>query len=224
MKIKTLIIVFFLLVFPIILQGKEVNKAFGLLNKSNHAYEKINCYQTVFIKRERIDNEIILEELLLKFKKPFSVYVKWIGNNHHSREVIFIQCENNNNLLVKEGGLLNFLTLTIYPKSEMAMAGQRHAIDEIGIGHLISRSIEEIAEAQAKGDIKLEVIENPNEYIIKSNFLNTNYYAKSAKLYINKKNYLITKAIFEDENGIFEDYEFTKLEINPNFTDKDFRF
>ncbi|KAF0134548.1 MAG: hypothetical protein FD145_566 [Candidatus Saganbacteria bacterium] len=203
--------------------GSE-DKIIDILRKAEKAYSQIGNYCAVLVKKERINDKYILEEILLKFKKPFKVYLKWIGKNHKGREIIFDKDKNNGNMLVREGSFLHFLTHSLNPKSDMAMDGQRHSIDEIGIGNLITKISMEVNKAAQNNDIELSFSEDNNHYALYGHFLNDEYYSKKFHLFVNKDNYMIKRAVFYDSKGIFEDYTFDQLELNQNFSEKDFRF
>lgn len=54
------------------------------------------------------------------------------------------------------------------------------------------------------------------------NILIPNFYAKRLELYIDKNNYMPVIQNIYDEKGLFEKYEYQKLEVNPVFYEKDF--
>ncbi|OFX58643.1 MAG: hypothetical protein A2046_06910 [Bacteroidetes bacterium GWA2_30_7] len=54
------------------------------------------------------------------------------------------------------------------------------------------------------------------------NILIPNFYAKKLELYIDKNNFMPIIQNIYDEKGLFEKYEYQKLEVNPIFFEKDF--
>ena len=54
------------------------------------------------------------------------------------------------------------------------------------------------------------------------NIIIPNYYAKKLELYIDKNNYMPVIQNIYDEKGLFEQYNYQKLEINPVFPDIEF--
>jgi len=197
-------------------------------------YKKINDYQTLSIKQEKINKKVNPEEkIIIKFKKPYSIYLKWISKAHKGRESIYVEKKNNNKIIAHEGGLLRFITLTVDPFGPIAMKGNRHPITELGFEPIIKNT---------EKDIKRAIKEGKKDYIIydrgRQNVYgrdvqiieriiyedkNKSYYSWKFHAYIDVEHYLPIAIINWDFNKeLMEKYVFKDLRINTGLTDKDF--
>ncbi len=56
------------------------------LKEAEAAYHSVTNYTAVFYKRQRVDNKLLREEtILIKFRKPFSLYMVWTASPHKGR-------------------------------------------------------------------------------------------------------------------------------------------
>lgn len=121
-----------------------------------HCRKNIRDYTCKVVKRERINGKVgnveVMEAKIRNRKvangmvvTPFSVYLKFRQPSAvKNREVLFIEGENNNKLLAKEGGRFNNLLPSVWlkPDGAMAMRGQKYPLTDIGIENLIAKLIE----------------------------------------------------------------------------------
>lgn len=115
----------------------------------------IKDYSAVLVKQTRIDGKLNeMEFLHAKIRhEPFSVYLRFLApQERRDREVIFIEGQNDGNLLAHESphrkGVIGFLsqtplvgTTSLAPKSPLAMIGNRYPITEIGILNLTEKLV-----------------------------------------------------------------------------------
>lgn len=75
---------------------------------------------------------------------PMKVYLRFDSPDAvKGREVIWIENENDGNLLVREAGMIgSMMTVPVAPDSFLAMRGQRYPITEIGLTRLLEKLIE----------------------------------------------------------------------------------
>lgn len=116
----------------------------NLVQQAQGRLDTIDNYVIRFRRREVIQGRAMPEDLLLcKFRqRPFSVYMKSIGNNaHEGREIIYVAGRNNNLMHVRtgKGDVIAGICLEMEPNSPRATANSRHTIDEAGMENLIRR-------------------------------------------------------------------------------------
>ncbi|MBD3274787.1 MAG: DUF1571 domain-containing protein, partial [Candidatus Marinimicrobia bacterium] len=76
----------------------------NIIGKMQIAYEDVQDYVCIFNKQERIDGELLpMETVRLKFKKPFSVYMRWIEDPRKGMEVMYVRGENNGKIIAHPG-------------------------------------------------------------------------------------------------------------------------
>jgi hypothetical protein len=115
----------------------------------------IKDYSATMIKQERINGKLNDPEFMfIKVRhEPFSVYLYFLGPERiRGQEALYVEGQNNGNLLGHGVGIKKIIgTVPLQPNGDMAMAGQRYPITEIGILNLTKRLIE-VGEADKKFD------------------------------------------------------------------------
>ena len=115
----------------------------SLLQKAKAHLSSLPGYTGMLQKQERVDGELReVAEIEVKIRhEPFSVYLKWQGDD--DQEVLYSAGQNNNKLLARLGGGKKFLpVLKLDPESSMAMLNERYPITQIGLLNLTSSLLE----------------------------------------------------------------------------------
>ncbi len=120
-------------------------------NSLRHVQENVDDYTALFVKRCRVDGDLPpLQYCKLKFRNrkivddqiasPMSVYLDFLKpSSVKGREVIWVENENEGNLVVHQGGFAGLITLELDPEGSLAMRGQRYPIKELGIENLLHK-------------------------------------------------------------------------------------
>jgi len=137
------------------LRSHPLDPALELAQSSlEHLQSNVHDYTALFVKRCRVDGTLPpLQFARLKMRNrkiergqiitPMSVYLDFLKpQSVKGREVIWVEGENNGDLIVHQGGLASFITVQIDPDGALAMRGQRYSIREIGIENLLHQFIE----------------------------------------------------------------------------------
>lgn len=117
--------------------------ALKLASESLKSLDQLTDYRSLFTKSERIGKNLIHSRMELKLREtPFSVYVKFLQPNA-GREVLFVQGRNNDYLQVRDVGFASLVgTLSLDPKGNTAMEGNRYPINSIGMRTLLVKLVE----------------------------------------------------------------------------------
>lgn len=116
---------------------------------------EVNDYTAILAKRENI-NGVIGPNCYMNIKvrcprtlengetTPFSIYMKFLRpKDCAGREVIWVEGENQNNLIAHEGsGILRLKTFELSPTGMLAMKGQKYPIFDCGLENLMIKLIE----------------------------------------------------------------------------------
>jgi hypothetical protein len=107
---------------------------------------KVWDYSAVIVKKERIGKDPKETVMFAKIReKPFSVYLYFLdrsdNKNIKGREVIFVQCQNDDNLLVHTPLSILSRTLSLDPKRWPATMDEHYPITEIGLANLCRQLI-----------------------------------------------------------------------------------
>jgi len=197
------------------------------------AYEKVQDYTTTFHKQERVDGKLLpREEILLKFRKPFSVYMRWIGEVNQTREVIFEKGWNSDKIRAHKGSFPD-ITVNLRPDSSMAMQGNRHSIYEAPFGHSIGMLARDarLSAARPQDDVRYVDLGERVVYGARSRCIeayapsgpDSPYYAARAKVCFHLATKMPTRITVWDEAGdLLEDYGYEDTQLNVGLTDTDF--
>ena len=200
----------------------------------------IKDYSATMIKQERINGKLNDPEFMyLKVRhEPFSVYMYFLGPpSLRGQEAIYVEGKNNGNLLGHGVGIKKIAgTVPLQPNGNMAMAGQRYPITEIGILNLTKRLIE-VGEADMKFgecEVKFYTGAKINDRLctcvqVVHPFPRKNFKFNVARIYLDDKlNVPVRYESYdwpEKPGGkpqLLESYTYTDIKINNGFTDIDF--
>ncbi len=132
--------------------------------------QNIADYSAILIKRELIDGTLTDYEYMgIKIRNrkhvngvmttPFSVYMAFLKPaSVKGREVIYVENQNNGNVVAHEGGMKGrFLpTVNLDPNGMMAMRGQRYPITELGLENLVVKLIEKGDRDRQRGECDVQ--------------------------------------------------------------------
>jgi outer membrane lipoprotein-sorting protein len=132
-----------------------------LLKEALSNYAGVTDYTTVFHKQQRVDGRLFDEEVInVKFKKPFKVYMKWVGSVEKGREVLFVKGENGDKMIVRPAGMLGYFapTVSVHPKSARAMKGNLRPITESGMGNTVKLLLDVCEKARKKNELTVNYL------------------------------------------------------------------
>lgn len=129
-------------------------------------------FTATIVKRERVKGTLgQFEYMAAKIRnhkeqdgvltQPLSVYLNFLKpDNIKGREVIWVEGQNNGKMRAHEGGLLGRTLPSVWldPHGALAMRGQLHPIDEIGIENLVVKLIEKGERDRQYGECQVEFI------------------------------------------------------------------
>jgi len=199
---------------------------------AQRAYAQVEDYVAILHRQERIKGHLLEKEtILLKFKKPFKVYLRWVEPPHQGREVLYADGWNEDRIMAHEGGILGFITMNLDPTGFLAMRQSRYPVTDTGIGRLLEVVAENLIRATAADG--LEIIGYAEEAV----------YGRKAQrieavlaldphqgdagcrviVHFDIENKLPIKIEIYDRGGrLLEAYGYEGLRLNPGLTDSDF--
>lgn len=203
-----------------------------LLDKMDSSYSRVSDYTGVFHKQERIGGKLRDEETaLFKFQKPFKVYLRFIDCLPKVTETLYVEGSCENKLLIRQGGSMASMTLSLDPNGSLVMSRNRHPITEFGFGFLLGEFRRNIEPAIRAGD--LEIVRQADENfngrpatVVEGRFLSHDgrkYYCARFIVHIDKGLLLPVGNVFYDEREeMLEKYDFTDVKLNVGLTAMDF--
>lgn len=215
----------------------------GLQNMQNN----IADYTAILVRRERV-GDVLGEPNYIKIKirnarvideqnVPFSIYMKFLKpRGCAGREVIWVQGQNNGNLIAHETApLLKFKNFHLDPDGFLAMKGNKYPIYDAGLENLVIKLIDKAERDRAAGDCKVRYLEGAkinkrpcNVIEVKHEKRKAPYEFHIAKVYIDDELNIPIRYISYDwptpgsKPRIIEEYTYVNVKLNVGLSENDF--
>lgn len=205
----------------------------AVVQSMQKAYEPVEDYVTVLHAQQRFDEELApMEKMLLKFKKPFSVYMRWLDGDSKGREVIYIRGANDGNMWIHNGSFPD-ITLCLSPEACKDLSDGRHTVAEAGVAFVVDSMARDIALAKSRPLDKVsiwdygerEVLGEPSRCYEMSTppRKDSGYYGHRAYFCQSLRTGLLNKiSVWDFRKLLVEDFTFADLKKNVGLTAKDF--
>ncbi len=203
-----------------------------LLDQMVLRVEHVKDYTAEFQKQELVKGKLLPQEnIFLKFRNPFSVYMKWLEGPHEGREVLYVRDKYKGKLIGHEGGFFGFVTLSLDPKGKRAMKGNRHPITEAGLSKLIARVLRDVKKADMEGVLRISPLKASEVFgrkshrvtILLPNDPRRGFSASQINLWVDEEHGLPIKSEFFDWNrNKVESYGYKNLMLNVGLSEEDF--
>lgn len=216
------------------LQANAKDQAYSVkwLEDAEAAYDKVSSYTAVFHKQQRVAGKLLPEEtILLKFRKPFSLYMNWNVAPYKGCEVLYVEGWNDNRARVHRGGLLRYITRNLAPDHAKLMSGNLRPLTDTGIGFLQQTVAWNIRKAITAGEVDL--IEHGEETVYGRaaqirEFVFPQDRAKGYGAYRMiicqdlQSRILIRLRAYDWNNQLFENYGYDQIDLHAGLTGADF--
>jgi hypothetical protein len=209
-----------------------LGEAVARLREAEHAYGEVRDYVAVLHRQERVRGELQAPEVIrLKFRKPFQLYMKWVGEAHAGRELLYAEGWNGNRLMAHEGGVLGFITLSLDPNGALALRHSRHPVTDTGIGRMLEAVSESLQRAVAAGELSVGGLSTHTVYGRRCRRLEgrlpadpaKGYYAPRVVMDFDLESKLPLRIeIYDAGDRLMEQYGYEDLQVNVGLIDLDF--
>ena len=232
-------------------EGHPLDRALDIARQGlKDCQTKVDDYTAILVKRERIGDTLNPHEFMYakvrnrkvingKVVQPLSVYLHFLKpSSVKGREVIYVEGQNDGNLIAHEGGVRGkFLpTVNIPPDGVLAMRGQRYPMTEIGVENLIIKLIERGQRARKSPNVQCEFRKNAKVkdrictvmQVTQPTFLETAEFHQAQIFIDDELNVPIRYVSYDFPQGeagelpLIEEYNYLNLKINVGLTDEDF--
>src|SRR5574341_198841 len=204
-----------------------------LLELAERRYAEVNDYTSIMLGRERIGGVLQVQETtLLKFQRPFKVYMKWLDGPSKGREGLYVSGAHNGKFLLYEPrGFRRLFTAALDPSDQRVMEQSRHPVTDVGIGRLLE-IVGENARRGSKNGV-LQVIDRGIGDLAGRRVRSLEamlprdpklaYYCYRVLLAFDEEHHLpIRVVVYDWDDQIVEEYIHTELRLNPGLTGRDF--
>jgi hypothetical protein len=123
-----------------------------LVKKGTERYAQVQSYTCLLSRTEWIERTKSYKtqnNILLKRRKPGSIYLKWTEGPGKGTESLYVEGRNNGKMFVHYDNFFRFLTFSIDPASPRALKSNRHTIREADIGFFLDMIEQNMARARA---------------------------------------------------------------------------
>jgi len=214
-----------------------------LLAEAKQAYEKVQDYQCLFVKREQLRGQMQPENVMqMKVRaRPFSVYLRWqMPKNHEGQQACYVEGKNDGQMRVHSTGLLGAVGwISMAPNDPRALQNSRHVITSAGIGNLITRYNERWEAEKPLNRTQFKVGEfefakrrcirveathpasKPGEFYAYRSVL---YFDKETKLPIRTEAYDWPKAGGDPNGDLLECFSYVNMQFNMGLGDGAFNY
>lgn len=222
------ILAFIFLLFPQVASASDTEKAISVLKDAKVCVDTLEDYILTLKKQERINGVLHpFDVIFVKWKKPFSIYLKFLDGKDRGREIIYVEGKNRDKMIVSPGGIFGALAIKVSPDSVIAKKNNRHTINEAGMSNTIRRilSIIENEHEKPSSDISIvfygeETYENDICIHIR---IEKSSYAKRTDVYLYRDSLFPHTIISYDKNGgLLESYKYSEIRTNIGLDDSDF--
>ena len=215
-------------------QGGAADKSDGedWLSEAEAAYGKVTSYTAVLHKQQRVAGKLLPEEtILLKYKKPFSVYMKWIKAPYKGSELLYIAGWNQNQIRAHRGGIVWFITRNVDPRDPALMISNLRPVTSMGIGYLLETIAMNIRKAIKAGELTFSDSTRETVYGKSTVIVEVVFPKERAKDYegwrfvINQDietKMMVRIRIYDRDDQLTENYGYENLDLNPALADADF--
>ncbi|HLJ92512.1 MAG TPA: DUF1571 domain-containing protein [Gemmataceae bacterium] len=209
-----------------------------LIAEARQSYQGVQDYTCLFIKRERLREQIQPEHLIaMKVRtQPFSVYLRWLRPAPTAgQEVCYVAGRNNGMMRVHSTGLRGVVGfVSMDPRDPRALETSRHTITEAGIGNLIDRfgKAWELESRLNRTQVRVQEYEANSRRCLRVETVHTDpagqqipfyrsvvYFDKQNHLPIRVENYDWPRPGFDPAGAIVESYSYLDLHLNTGLSE-----
>lgn len=202
------------------------------LREAEAAYDSVTSYTAVFHKQQRVAGALLPKEtILLKYKKPSSLYMKWIKAPYKGSELLYVAGWNENRIMAHRGGILRFITRNLDPRDPGLMADNLRPATSTGIGYLLETVAINIRKAIKAGELTFSERGTETVYGRNTQIVEVVFPKERAKDYdgcrfvINldiESKILVRIRIYDRDDQLVENYGYENLDLGASLTDADF--
>jgi len=204
----------------------------ALLGQGLSTSQKIDNYKAIFVKQDSVNGKLKeAETIIVKFKKPFKLYLKWTAGVKKDREVLYVEGENDNKLKVHLEGLLGMFipSIDVALDDPRLKAESNRSIKDITLENLMTLLLQQykIAEKDEECKFKFHGTQKIGEFNTYSFERicpeKPEYQSYRAFINLDKESGIPVRVILYDwHNKITAIYMFQYLKLDAGLTNYDF--
>lgn len=202
------------------------------LSEAEAAYARVSSYTAIFHKQQRVAGKLEPKEtIFLKFRKPLSLYMKWIKPPYEGSELLYVAGWNQDRVRAHRGGLLRFVTRNLRPDDPGLMADNLRPVTSTGVGYLLESVARNIRVAIKGNELTFalqgeEAVYGRNTRVVVVTFPDgktRDYDGRRMIIHQDLENGMLLRIRVHDrDDQLVESYGYEKLDLRSPLTDADF--
>ena len=221
----SLLVSFFLA--PAAFADDDYVKVRSLLSNAKLRVDSLSDYTLTLTSQERVGGKLLPETtMFVKFKRPFSVYMKNLTGKQKDREIIYVKGQNNNRMIVSRVALLGGLSTKISPDNTLVKRESRHSITEAGLPNTVNRMMA-ILDTEEGAACRPTVTYLGEDYcsskkVIRARIENSTYAPKTEIALDASTLFPASITSYNADGSLLESYTYRDIKTNVGLTDADF--
>jgi Protein of unknown function (DUF1571) len=202
------------------------------IEEAETAAAKVSSYTAIVHKQQRVAGTLLPEEtIFLKFRKPMSLYMKWVKAPYKGSELVYAEGWNENHIRAHRGGLLRFIVRNLDPRDPGLMAYNLRPVTDIGIVQLVKTVAANVRAAISAGELGFsepgeETVYGRTTRVLEIVFPKEKSAAYDGhRLVINQdigNRILVRIRVYDRDDKLVENYGYENLDLDARLTDADF--
>ncbi|MBN2223845.1 MAG: DUF1571 domain-containing protein [Deltaproteobacteria bacterium] len=213
---------------PATLVADDYAKARSLLLDAKNRVDRLSDYTLNLTSQERVGGTLLPEAtMFVKFKRPFSVYIKTLTGKQKDREIIYVKGKNNDKMIVSNVSIFGGLTARIPPDSIWAKKESRHTISEAGLPNTMGRMVSILEKEDKAAACRPTVTYLGEGYrsskkVISVRIENSSYAPKTEITLDVATLFPVSITSYDADGSLLESYNYRDIKTNVGLTDADF--
>ena len=207
-----------------------------LENALRRYHREIHGYHLIMQKQERLAGKLHPRELIevLFREQPFSVYLRWLEGARLAERALYVEGENNGNMLVLPSGVLRYVGVVERdPEGKEAHQSGRFTMKQYGLRKATERYLASWTAAREEGTLNVKCV---GVHAVKEadNRVCYHFHRVCAKpendgvmeqtLFMDREWWLQVGSIIKGEGGqLIGEYYFRDIHLNPQFKPDQFQ-
>jgi hypothetical protein len=197
----------------------------------------VHGYRLTMEKQERIGDELQPREVIeIAFRaQPYSVYMRWLQGARRAKAVLYVEGENDNQMVVHPTGVAGLLapTVKIDPNGPQAREAGRYSIKEFGLQKTLERTLANWKTAQKNGALHVEYLglreiagtgDRPCYTLRRTYTKPDSEGVVQGTAFIDKQTWFQTGTmLMGQDNRLIGEYLFRDIQLNPTFKPDQFQ-
>jgi len=203
---------------------------------------EVESYTCILAKQERLDGKLRDPEIIrCAFKeKPFSVHMRWIEGKDQAEATLYIQGDNDNNVLIRPANAIQQKGLQLVgkycverpPDDRQVRGSSRYSMKEFGLERGLQRIYRAWKAAQERGTLRVEYLGLQRIPEAENRFCHVvRRYCDPPEeegltdvtIAIDAETWLLVGSVLRAGDGLIGRYNFRDIQLNPRFPRNQFK-